>query len=160
MKTIMQILPSLKQGGVETGTIEIATALQKEGMPNIVISNGGQMVSQLEQIGVKHIRLPVHSKNPIVIWLNSKRIAKIARENNVGLMHVRSRAPAWSVWLASKKTGIPFISSYHGVYGIKPAIKKIYNRIMLKGLCTIAVSNYVKNHFKGRERARAGRRLP
>ena len=105
------------------------------------------MVSQLEQIGVKHIQLPVHSKNPLRIWLNAKKIAKIARENNVGLMHVRSRAPAWSVWLASKKTGIPFISSYHGVYGVKPKIKKIYNRVMLKGLCTIAVSEYVKKHL-------------
>lgn len=146
-KTIMQILPSLKQGGVETGTIEIATALQQADIPNIVVSNGGQMVAQLEKMGVKHFALPVHSKNPFTMWLNSKRIAKIAKENNVGLMHVRSRAPAWSVWLASKKTGIPFISSYHGVYGIKPKIKKIYNRVMLKGLCTIAVSNFVKQHL-------------
>ena len=147
MKTIMQILPSLKQGGVETGTIEIACALQENHMPNIVVSNGGQMVSQLEQIGVKHIQLPVHTKNPFKIWMNAKKIAKIAQENNVGLMHVRSRAPAWSVWLASRKTGIPFISSYHGIYGVKPKIKKIYNRVMLKGVCTIAVSEYVKKHL-------------
>lgn len=146
-KTIMQILPSLKQGGVEVGTLEIAGALQKNHMPNMVVSNGGELVSQLEQMGVKHIQLPVHSKNPFKIWLNAKKIAKIAQENNVGLMHVRSRAPAWSVWLASKKTGIPFISSYHGVYGIKPKIKKLYNSVMLKGLCTIAVSEYVKKHL-------------
>ncbi len=146
-KTIMQILPSLKQGGVEVGTLEIAAALQKNHMPNIVVSNGGKLVSQLEQMGVKHIQLPVHSKNPFRIWLNAKKLAKIALENHVGLMHVRSRAPAWSVWLASKKTGIPFISSYHGVYGVKPKIKKIYNRIMLKGVCTIAVSEYVKKHL-------------
>lgn len=146
-KAIMQILPSLKQGGVEVGTIEIASALQENHIPNIVVSNGGQMVAQLEQIGVKHVQLPVHSKNPFRIWLNAKKIAKVALENNVGLMHVRSRAPAWSVWLASKKTGIPFISSYHGVYGIKPKIKKLYNSVMLKGLCTIAVSEYVKQHL-------------
>ena len=146
-KTIMQILPSLKQGGVETGTVEIASALQKAGIPNLVVSNGGQMVAQLEKIGVKHIQLPVHSKNPIRMWLNAKKLAKIARENNVALMHVRSRAPAWSVKWASQKTGIPFISSYHGMYGIKPAIKKLYNQVMLKGLCTIAVSECVKKHL-------------
>lgn len=147
MKTIMQILPSLKQGGVEVGTIEIATALQKSHMPNIVVSSGGPMVEQLKKIGVKHITLPVQTKNPFKIWKNAKKLAKIAKENNVGLMHVRSRAPAWSVWLTSKKTGIPFIASYHGIYGIKPAIKKVYNRVMLKGLCTIAVSDYVKKHL-------------
>lgn len=146
-KTIMQVLPSLKQGGVETGTIEIASALQKAGIPNIVVSNGGPMVEQLKKIGVKHIRLPVHSKNPIRMWLNSKKLARIALENDVALMHVRSRAPAWSVKWASQKTGIPFISSYHGMYGIKPAIKKLYNRVMLQGLCTIAVSECVKQHL-------------
>lgn len=146
-KTIMQILPALKQGGVEVGTIEIAAALQKNNIPNIVVSSGGPMVEKLHRLGVKHITLPVHTKNPIKIWLNAKKIAQIAKKNDVGLMHVRSRAPAWSVWLASKKTGIPFISSYHGVYGIKPALKKIYNKVMLKGLCTIAVSDYVKQHL-------------
>lgn len=146
-KVIMQILPALKQGGVEVGTIEIASALQKAKIPNIVVSSGGPMVAKLEKIGVKHIALPVQTKNPFKIWLNAKKLAKIAKENNVALMHVRSRAPAWSVWLASRKTGIPFISSYHGIYGIKPAIKKIYNRVMLKGLCTIAVSDYVKQHL-------------
>lgn len=145
--TIMQVLPSLKQGGVEVGTIEIATALQEAGMPNIVVSSGGEMVAKLQKIGVPHITLPVQTKNPFKIWLNAKKLAKIAKENNVGLMHVRSRAPAWSVWLASRQTGIPFISSYHGIYGIKPAIKKLYNRVMLKGLCTIAVSDYVKQHL-------------
>ena len=146
-KTIMQVLPSLKQGGVEVGTIEIATALQKEQIPNIVVSSGGPMVEMLKKIGVEHITLPVETKNPIKIWLNSKRLAKIAQEKNVGLMHVRSRAPAWSVWLASRQTKIPFIASYHGIYGIKPALKKLYNRVMLKGVCTIAVSDYVKQHL-------------
>lgn len=147
IKTIMQVLPSLKQGGVETGTIEIASALQRKKIPNIVVSNGGPMVAQLKKMGVLHFQLPVHSKNPLRMWLNSYKIAKIARENNVGLMHVRSRAPAWSVKWASKKTGIPFISSYHGMYGIKPAIKKLYNRVMLQGKCTIAVSECVKKHL-------------
>ncbi|MBQ3695839.1 MAG: glycosyltransferase family 4 protein [Alphaproteobacteria bacterium] len=146
-KTIMQVLPSLKQGGVEVGTVEIATALQKARMPNIVVSSGGPMVELLKKIGVKHITLPVQTKNPFKIWMNAKKLAKIAKQNDVALMHVRSRAPAWSVWLASRKTGIPFISSYHGIYGIKPAIKKLYNRVMLKGLCTIAVSDYVKQHL-------------
>jgi len=147
MKTIMQVLPALNQGGVETGTIEVATALTKANIPNIVVSSGGVMVPQLKKIGVKHITLPVATKNPIKMWLNSKKLAKIAIENNVGLMHVRSRAPAWTVKWTSRKTGIPFMSSYHGIYGIKPAIKKIYNGAMLKGLCTIAVSNYVKQHL-------------
>ena len=146
-KTIMQILPSLKQGGVEVGTIEIAAALQQAKMPNIVVSSGGPMVDKLRRLGVKHITLPVQTKNPFKIWMNARKLVKIIAANNVGLMHVRSRAPAWSVLLASRCTGVPFIATYHGVYGIKPALKKIYNRVMLKGCCVIAVSDFVKQHI-------------
>ena len=147
MKTIAQILPSLKQGGVETGTIEIATALKKAGIPNIVISAGGPMVALLKKINVPHIELPVNTKNPIKMFLNTFKIIRVCQQYNVGLMHVRSRAPAWSVKWASKRSGIPFIASYHGVYGIKPAIKKIYNSAMLGGVLTIAVSHFVKQHL-------------
>ena len=147
MKSIIQVLPALEQGGVERGTIEIATALKKENIPNYVISAGGKMVSELEKIGVEHITLPVASKNPIQMWLNAGKLVKIFKEKEAGLIHVRSRAPAWSVKWACQKTGIPFIASYHGVYGIQPKIKKLYNRVMLQGQKVIAVSEHVKKHI-------------
>ena len=147
MKSIIQVLPALNQGGVERGTIEIASALQKAGIPNYVISAGGKMVPELDKIGVEHITLPAASKNPFQIFRNALQMAKIFKEKNAGLIHVRSRAPAWSVKLACPKTGIPFIASYHGVYGIKPAIKKLYNRVMLQGEKVIAVSEHVKKHI-------------
>ncbi len=147
MKSIIQVLPALDQGGVERGTIEIATALQQAGIPNYVISAGGKMVPELTKIGVEHIILPVASKNPFKMWINAEKLAKIFKEKNAGLIHVRSRAPAWSVKWASQKTGVPFIASYHGVYGIKPTIKKLYNRVMLQGEKVIAVSEHVKKHI-------------
>lgn len=142
---IAQILPALEIGGVERGTIEIATALQKEGITNYVISNGGKMVSELERLGVEHITLPVHSKNPFKMYMNARKIAKIAKEKGFTLMHVRSRAPAWAVKWASRMTNIPFMTTFHGVYGIKPAIKKYYNIVMTQGVRMIAISNHVKN---------------
>lgn len=142
---IAQILPALEIGGVERGTIEIASALQKEGIENYVISNGGRMVPELERLGVEHITLPVHSKNPFRMYINARKIAKIAKEKGFTLMHVRSRAPAWAVKWASKMTKIPFMTTFHGVYGIKPAIKKYYNIVMTQGVRMIAISNHVKN---------------
>ncbi len=142
---IAQILPALEIGGVERGTIEIAAALQKEGIKNYVISNGGRMVPELERLGVEHITLPVHSKNPFRMYMNARKIAKIAKEKGFTLMHVRSRAPAWAVKWASKMTKIPFMTTFHGVYGIKPAIKKYYNIVMTQGVRMIAISNHVKN---------------
>ena len=141
---IAQILPALEIGGVERGTIEIAAALKKAGITNYVISNGGKMVPELDRLGVEHITLPVHSKNPFKMYMNARKIAKIAKEKGFTLMHVRSRAPAWAVKWASKMTKIPFMTTFHGVYGIKPAIKKYYNIVMTQGVRMIAISNHVK----------------
>ncbi|MGN1063544.1 MAG: glycosyltransferase family 4 protein [Alphaproteobacteria bacterium] len=142
---ILQVLPALDIGGVERGTIEIAAALTKQGIKNYVISNGGKMVPELERLGCEHIQLPVHSKNPLRMYLNARHIAKIVREKGITLIHVRSRAPAWSVKWASRMTRVPFMTTFHGVYGIKPAIKKYYNVVMTQGVRMIAVSQHVKN---------------
>ncbi len=147
-KSIIQILPALNQGGVERGTIEIAAALQKAGIQNYVISSGGKMVAELDKMGVEHITLPVRSKNPIRMWLNSLKFAKIFKEKNAALIHVRSRAPAWSVKWACAKVNIPYIATFHGHYSMKPEIfKKNYNRVMTQGAKVIAVSSFIKNHL-------------
>lgn len=145
---IMQVLPTLSDGGVERGTIEIATALKKAGIENYVMSNGGKMVHELSRLGVEHIQLPVHTKNPFIMWLNARKIAKIVKEKGITLMHVRSRAPAWSVKWASKMSGVPFMTTFHGVYGINPKwLKRPYNRVMVQGVCVIAVSDHVRRQI-------------
>lgn len=144
---ILQILPALQMGGVERGTLEIARALTAAGIPNGVASAGGPLVETLDAFNVPHHTLPLDSKNPFVIRANAGRLAALAQENGYTLLHVRSRAPAWSVKWASKKCGIPWLATFHGVYGTKPSILKIpYNRVMLEGLRTICVSDFVKNH--------------
>ncbi len=147
IKTILQVLPALKGGGVERGTIEISEAIIANGMRPIVVSSGGPMVSELDAIGAHHITFDVASKNPIKIYKNIAKLVKVIKENNVSLVHVRSRAPAWSVYFAAKKAGIPMLASFHGAYGVKPSIKKLYNQMMLKGQKVIAVSNFIKKHI-------------
>lgn len=147
-RSIIQVIPALKQGGVERGTIEIAETLQKAGIPNYVVSSGGKMVAELEKLEVEHITLPVQTKNPFRMWQNSYRLEKIFKEKNVGLVHVRSRAPAWSVKWACNRMGIPFIGTFHGLYGMKPeCLKKPYNRVMTQGRVVIAVSAFIRQHL-------------
>ncbi|MBQ4200499.1 MAG: glycosyltransferase family 4 protein [Kiritimatiellae bacterium] len=144
---ILQVLPSLQTGGVERGTLEIAHALKEAGIPGAVASQGGPMTEGLEAMGVPHFTLPLASKNPLLIRRNAFRLAELVRKEGFTLMHVRSRAPAWSVHWASKMCGVPWIATFHGVYGTSPSFLKIpYNRIMLKGLRTICVSEYVRKH--------------
>ena len=145
---ILQILPALGQGGVERGTIEIAQALTAAGIPSGVVSAGGPMTHALEKLGVRHYTLPTNSKNPFVLAKNAGAIAKIAATEGYTLMHVRSRAPAWSVKWASRECGVPWMATFHGVYGLSPRCLKLpYNRVLLQGVRTIAVSDYVRRHI-------------
>lgn len=147
-QVVVQVLPALNQGGVERGTIEIAEALQKAGIKNYVVSAGGKMVPELTRLGVSHITLPVNTKNPILMLVNSYRLEKVFKNMGASLVHVRSRAPAWSVKWATKRMKIPFIATFHGRYGLKPEVfKKPYNRVMTTGKYVIAVSAFIKNHL-------------
>ncbi len=146
-KTILQVVPALDSGGVERGTLEIAKKLINEGYNSIVVSSGGSMVSDLIDSRSIHINMDVASKNPYIIWRNAAKIAKIIDEYNVDILHARSRAPAWSCALAAKKTGIKFITTFHGIYNFNNFIKKHYNSVMTQGEIVIAVSNFVQDHI-------------
>lgn len=150
---IMQILPALENGGVERGVIDISKALKKADFEPIVVSKGGVLVYQLREAGVKHIDLPVQSKNPLTIFLNSKKLIKLIQENQVDIIHARSRAPMWSAVLACKKTGTKLIATVHGTYSLnflnwevfRP--KKFYNSVMLQADKIIAVSGFIKDYL-------------
>jgi glycosyltransferase involved in cell wall biosynthesis len=145
---ILQVLPALGQGGVERGTIEVARALSAAGIPNAVASAGGRLVRALEDMDVDHLQLPLDRKNPFTIRSCAKCLAEYCKEEGVTLMHVRSRAPAWAVKWASKRCGVPWIATFHGVYGTEPRLFKIpYNRVMLGGERVIAISEYVRRHI-------------
>lgn len=145
---VLQVLPELNQGGVELGTIEIASELQKQGIKNFVASQGGRMVYGLDRNKVPHFTMPLKTKNPFKLWLNYRRLVKIIKENGVNIVHARSRAPAWSAYWAAKKTGAKFLTTFHGTYGLGPkGIKKLYNRVMTYGDLVIAISNHIKQHI-------------
>lgn len=145
--SILQILPALHRGGVERGTIEIATALRAIDYNAIVASAGGELVNKLYQLGGKHINLPAASKNPITIYRNISKIENIIKYHDIDLIHARSRAPAWSAYYAAKRAKIPFVTTFHGTYGTDNFLKLFYNSIMTKGEIVIAVSNFIKDHI-------------
>lgn len=146
-KTIMQVVPALISGGVERGTLEIAKQLVLSGYKSIVISAGGPLVEALTKNGSIHIEMNVASKNPLIVWLNARKISKIIKEYSVDIIHARSRAPAWSCYMAAKSTGIKLITTFHGIYNFNGRLKKFYNSIMTEGHKVIAVSNFVKKYI-------------
>ena len=144
---VLQVLPELGQGGVELGTILVAEALTENGYTNYVASQGGRKEYNLERLGVKHLKLPLKSKNPITILKNANKLAEFIKKEGINIVHARSRAPAWSAYLAAKKAGVHYITTFHGTYGLGPkGIKKIYNKVMTYGEKVIVISTHIKRH--------------
>lgn len=147
-KTILQIIPSLEAGGAERATIDIAAALVKEGACALVISSGGRLVDELVRNGAAHFLWPVHSKNPLVIMRNAARLARFIHEQKVDVVHVRSRAPAWSAFMATRKAHTPFIATFHAAYKGRSPLKKLYNSVMARADAVIAISDFIARHIR------------
>lgn len=144
---ILQVLPRLKAGGVERGTIEITDAITKAGWHAIVASEGGPLIPNITHAGGEHVTLPLASKSPFTIRRNAGRLQSLIKNKHVSLVHARSRAPAWSAYLACKALGLPFVTTFHGIYSTEGFMKKRYNSVMVKGDRIIAVSQYVHDHI-------------
>jgi len=145
--TVLQVVPDLDAGGAERSTVEVATALVEAGGRALVASTGGRLVQELQAGGGEFISMPVATKNPLIGLVNGWRLAVLARREDVDLLHVRSRAPAFSVWLASALTGIPWVATYHGIYKAKSPLKRWYNAVMTRGALTIANSAFTRDHL-------------
>jgi glycosyltransferase involved in cell wall biosynthesis len=140
--TILQVVPRLDAGGSEQAAVEIARALMSVGAAAIVATEGGRLATAIEDAGGEIVSLPVASKNPLTILANARRLAQLIEDRGVDLVHARSRAPAWSAFLAARRTRRPFVTTYHGAYGKPGLLKNFYNSVMGRGERVIANSDY------------------
>jgi glycosyltransferase involved in cell wall biosynthesis len=147
--TVLQVLPALGAGGgVERGTIEIARAISEAGGRSLVASAGGAMVHEVARAKAEHFTMPVDSKNPFVMRGNVQRLERLIAEEDVDIVHARSRAPAWSAWAAARRAGKPLITTFHGTYSAGNPLKRKYNSVMTRGARVIAISNFIAGHVR------------
>ena len=71
---LLQVIPNLNSGGAERGTVDIANAIVKSDNISFVVSNGGRLERNLKLNKTNFIKLPVHSKNPWIIYRNINKI--------------------------------------------------------------------------------------
>lgn len=146
--TVLQVLPNLGAGGAEQSCIDIVQGLRIRGDRAIVVSAGGVRVNEVEAVGGEHFQHDVASKNPLTILANAYWLAQFIRKHKVDIIHARSRAPAWSAWLASRMTGCPFVTTFHATYKFTNSLKHAYNAIMAKGDHVIAISQELAEHVR------------
>jgi len=147
---ILQIIPALDTGGAERTVIEVAEAVAMAGGEALVASEGGRLERELAVAGGEFIRFPAAAKNPVTLIVNARRLEKLIAERHVNVIHARSRAPAWSAFIAAKRAGIPFVTTYHGIYNQKSALKAWYNGVMARGDAVIANSHYTAGIVRAR----------
>ena len=145
---VLQVIPKLGYGGAETGCYDIAHYLPENNCKSFIVTSGGELTKFINKEKVKLIRLPVHSKNPILILINSIILIGIILFYNISIVHARSRAPAWSCLFATKLTRRKFVTTFHGTYNFSGKFKKFYNSVMVRSDLIIAGSNFIFSHIK------------
>ena len=144
---ILQVIPKLGYGGAEAGCFDLAHYLPENNCSSYIVTSGGELIKYINKKKVKLIRLPVNSKNPILILLNALILIGIILFFNISIVHARSRAPAWSCLLATKITRRKFVTTFHGTYNFSNSLKKFYNSVMLRSDLIIAGSNFIFSHI-------------
>ncbi|WP_440934737.1 glycosyltransferase family 4 protein [Candidatus Pelagibacter sp.] len=145
---VLQVIPKLGYGGAETGCYDIAHYLPENNCKSFIVTSGGELLKFVDKKKVKIFKLPVHSKNPLLMLINALILIGIILTNNISIVHARSRAPAWSCLFATKLTGRKFVTTFHGTYNFKNNFKKFYNSIMTRSDLIIAGSNFIFSHIK------------
>ena len=145
---VLQVIPKLGYGGAETGCFDVAHYLHENNCKSFIVTSGGELTKFINKKKVRLIRLPVHSKNPLMILINSFLLVGVILFFNITIVHARSRAPAWSCLLATKLTGRKFVTTFHGTYNFGGKFKKIYNSVMVRSDLIIAGSNFIFSHIK------------
>ena len=144
---VLQVIPKLGYGGAETGCYDLAHYLPENNCSSYIVTSGGELLKFIDKKKVKVIKLPVHSKNPLLMLFNSIALIFIILLNNISIVHARSRAPAWSCLFATKITRRKFVTTFHGTYNFKNSIKKFYNSVMVRSDLIIAGSNFIFSHI-------------
>ncbi len=143
---VLQVIPKLGYGGAETGCYDVAHYIAEKNCKSYIVTSGGPLLKFIRKDKVKVFRLPVQSKNPILILLNTILISLIIIFLRIDIVHARSRAPAWSCFLSCIITRRKFVTTFHGIYNFSNSVKKFYNSVMVRSNLIIAGSNYVFNH--------------
>tara|TARA_B100000686_G_scaffold352754_1_gene455846 strand:- start:1020 stop:2186 length:1167 start_codon:yes stop_codon:yes gene_type:complete len=144
---VLQVIPKLGYGGAETGCYDVAHFLAEQKCKSFIVTSGGELLKFIKKEKVKVFKLPVQSKNPLLIFLNTILISLIIIFYNINIVHARSRAPAWSCLIATKITRRKFVTTFHGTYNFNNRLKKFYNSVMVRSDLVIAGSNFIFSHI-------------
>ena len=147
---ILHVLPALDGGGIETCVLDMVHAMSLEAKASTmyVASRGGSLKKDLEDLGAQVLLAPLHKKSILSFIKNGHLLGHWIREHHIDLVHVHSRAPAWSCF-ASKLWShqIPHLSTCHGLYGSSNIFKSFYNSSMIRTDHVMVMSDFMRHEL-------------
>jgi len=141
---VVQALVSLSIGGSEMVAVETTEYLRAAGHRVTVVAANGPLFERVDASGADFLDWAIGRKR-LGTLSYIKKLRSWLLENQVDIVHVHSRLPAWICHLALRK--IPadkrpvFITSMHGQYSVSS-----YSAIMARGDEVVAVSNHIRNY--------------
>ena len=140
---ILILTDSMDAGGAETHILTLAKGLSEKGHAVIVVSSGGRAASELKQIGVKHVALPLASHSPTITADSYIRLCILCRRARIDVIHAHARMAALIGARVAQKLSITFVTTAHARFSLTP-VKKLFSR--WGSLCA-AVSEDIKQYL-------------
>ncbi len=155
--TVLIVVPTLQAGAAEMGAVDLVRILTAAGHRAIVMSRGGRLESRITAVGAEFVYADVASKNPVIMARNAAIISRIVRSRKCDIIHAHGRAPAWSAFVASRLTRVPFVTSWYKGFRDQNALKRLYNSVMARGDRIVAVSDQLAELISERYRIASDR---
>lgn len=145
-RVIMKVLMATMQldiGGAETHIVELSKALSRRGVEVIVASNGGAYVGELEEAGIKHFKIALHSKAPGAMLGAYRQLRDIILGEGVDIVHAHARIPGFICGLLQSRYKFRFVTTAHWVF--KAGFP--FNLLTDWGDRSLAVSDDIKQYL-------------
>jgi len=143
-KRILMALTRFEIGGAETHVLELSLELQRMGYHVVVASNGGVYEKELEECGIKHIKVPMNKRSLPKMFVSYFKLKKIIKEERIDIVHAHARIPGFLCGLLKRKMNFTFVSTAHWVFSTQGGLKYLTNW----GQKTVAVSDDIKEYLK------------
>ncbi len=140
---ILMTTMQLEIGGAETHIVELSKALKARGIEITVASNGGAYEKELLEAGIRHVKIPFHSKNPVCLFKAYKLLKKLIFEENFDVVHAHARIPAFLCSILHRRYHFRFVTTAHWVFSTRFP----YNLLTRWGDRSLAVSDDIKTYL-------------
>ncbi len=144
--TILQLTSHLDLGGIPRYVSALTQALSARGHRVIVASGGGTLEAPLQAARVPCWRLPLRTSADISpqTWWAMGELAVRLRQEPIDLIHAHTRAAQVVAAGASRRAGVPYVTTWHGIYR-----RRLGRRLWpCTGVRTIAISRMVERDLR------------